>query len=534
MAVLKHIASKNADYTEAERYLIFQHDESSGKQILDEEGYPILREKYLIEGILCEPATFARECNKANKQYGKNRKKTDVKTHHYILSFDPKDRELGLTMEQAQKLGMEFAREHFPGHQTLVCTHDEGHNESGNIHVHIVINSLRVRDTEELPWQMRPCDSKAGYKHHCSNSYLSYLQDEVMQMCQSKGLNQVDLKSSKQRITDAEYHAKQRGQRALEKENAEQAASGQTPKQTKFETEKEKIRKAIFDAIEHSADEAEFKKKLFEMYGIQVKESRGRWSYLPPGRERPITGRKLGDAFEKEAVINAILGIEKVTFDHSEQKSGLDKNESILPRSNIEITGTETIGRVIDIENNAKAKESAGYEYWVKLHNLQEQSKTLNYLTENGLLDGEKLNQDLTELTAVYQQCKSEMKATEAELKVVNRKLRLLGQYYKTKPVYREYVKGRKQKELFSAHQSDLELYEATTKELREVFGDEKLPGVQSLKEEKAQLTTRKQEQYENFKVLRTQWIELSKLAKNRDSMIIPDKQTARDNKKDI
>ena len=100
--------------------------------------------------------------------------------------------------------------------------------------------------------------------------------------------------------------------------------------------------------------------------------------------------------------------------------------------------------------------------------------------------------------------------------------------------MYREYVKGRKQKEFFSAHQSDLELYEAATKELREIFGDEKLPVVQSLKEEKGQLTARKQEQYETFKVLRTQWVELSKLAKNRDSMIVPDKQTARDNKKDI
>lgn len=57
---------------------------------------------------------------------------------------------------------------------------------------------------------------------------------------------------------------------------------------------------------------------------------------------------------------------------------------------------------------------------------------------------------------------------------------------------------------------------------------------MKSLKEEKAQLMPRKQEQYETFKVLRTQWIELSKLAKNRDSMIVPDKQTARDNKKDI
>lgn len=530
MAIIKHIASKNADYTEAERYLTFQHDENTGKPILDEDGYMIPREKYLIEGIECEPSTFARECNKANKQFGKNRRKEDVKSHHYILSFDPKDRELGLTMEQAQKMGMEFAKEHFPGHQALVCTHDEGHNESGNIHVHIVINSLRIRDTEELHYQQRPCDTKAGYKHHCSNPYLSYLQDEVMKMCQSHGLNQVDLKGSDQRVTDAEYHVKQHGQKALDKENAAKKARGEKPAQTTFETEKEKIRKVILDAIEHSADEDEFKKKLYEIYGIEVKESRGRWSYLPPGRERPITGKKLGDAFEKAAVINAILGIETGTFDHSEQKSGMDK----IVRFDTEITGTELIGRVIDIENSEKAKASAGYEYWAKLHNLQEQSKTLNYLTENGLLDGEKLDKDLAELTAVYQQCRADIKSTEAELKSVNRQLRLLGQYYKTKKTYQEYAKGGKKKDYLAQYQSDIELYEAAMKELKEICEDGKLPAVQILKEQKAELMMKKQKQYEDFKVLRSQRMELNKLAQNRDSMIGQDKQNMLGNKKPI
>ena len=77
MAILKHIASKNADYTDAERYLICQHDEETGKLILDADGYPMLREKFLMEGILCDASTFARECRKANKQFGKNKKKTD-------------------------------------------------------------------------------------------------------------------------------------------------------------------------------------------------------------------------------------------------------------------------------------------------------------------------------------------------------------------------------------------------------------------------------------------------------------------------
>ena len=181
---------------------------------------------------------------------------------------------------------------------------------------------------------------------------------------------------------------------------------------------------------------------------------------------------------------------------------------------------------VTSLENSEKAKASAGYEYWAKLHNLQEQSKTLNYLTEKGLLDGEKLDKELAELTKVYQQSRTDMKSTETELKEINRQLRLLRQYYKTKKIYREYAKGGKKKDFFEQHRSELELYEAATKELREIVGDEKLPEVQELKERKAKLTEKKQQQYEKFKALRTQWMELSKLAKNRDSILEAGRET--------
>lgn len=168
----------------------------------------MLRARYILEGINCDPAAFARECNKANKQFKKNKGKNEIKTHHYILSFDPKDREFGLTMEQAQRMGMEFARKHFPGHQILVCAHEDGHHGSGNIHVHIVLNSLRILDTPELPYEMRSCDTKAGYKHHCSKAYLNFLQDAVMQMCREHGLNQVDLKHSNARAWAGKEHSR--------------------------------------------------------------------------------------------------------------------------------------------------------------------------------------------------------------------------------------------------------------------------------------------------------------------------------------
>ena len=66
MAILKHIASKNADYGEAERYLIFQHDEYTQKPILDENGHMLIREEYYLDGINCDPFTFAAECQETN------------------------------------------------------------------------------------------------------------------------------------------------------------------------------------------------------------------------------------------------------------------------------------------------------------------------------------------------------------------------------------------------------------------------------------------------------------------------------------
>ena len=69
MAVIKHIASKNADYGEAERYLIFQHNEYTQKPILDDEGHMILRDEYYLDGLNCDPFTFASECQELNSYY---------------------------------------------------------------------------------------------------------------------------------------------------------------------------------------------------------------------------------------------------------------------------------------------------------------------------------------------------------------------------------------------------------------------------------------------------------------------------------
>ena len=107
-----------------------------------------------------------------NQQYHKNQRYDEIKCHHYIISHDPMDvADHGLTGEQAQAIGMEYAKANFPGHQALVCTHTDGSNNSGNIHTHIIINSLRKEDIASQPYTERAIDCKAGYKHHLTKEY---------------------------------------------------------------------------------------------------------------------------------------------------------------------------------------------------------------------------------------------------------------------------------------------------------------------------------------------------------------------------
>ena len=258
MATFKHISSKNADYGAAEQYLTFEHDEFTMRPTLDETGRLVPREDYRLATLNCGGEDFAVACMRSNLRYGKNQKREDVKSHHYIISFDPRDgTDNGLTVDRAQELGERFCKAHFPGHQAIVCTHPDGHNHSGNIHVHIVINSLRIEEVPLLPYMDRPADTKAGCKHRCTDAAMEYFKAEVMEMCHWENLYQIDLlHGSKNRVTEREYWAQRKGQAKLDRQAAAQAAAlpagEQPPKPTKFETDKEKLRQTMQDGILYS------------------------------------------------------------------------------------------------------------------------------------------------------------------------------------------------------------------------------------------------------------------------------------------
>ena len=150
----------------------------------------------------------------------------------------------------------------------------------------------------------KPRDWREGMKHSSTAQTMRHLRVEVMELCESAGLYQIDLlNGSKERVSEAEYWARRRGQLKLDRENAALTAAGQPPQQKKFETAKETLRKQISDVLDTAMSFEDFSDRLLQQYGITVKESRGCLSYLPSGRTKFIRAKHLGDKFDKAAVL---------------------------------------------------------------------------------------------------------------------------------------------------------------------------------------------------------------------------------------
>ena len=533
MAVIKHIASKNADYRESERYLIFQHNEYTQKPILDDEGHMILRDEYYLDGLNCDPFTFASECQELNSYYHKNKNFNEIKSHHYIISFDPKDREeCGLTGERAQQLGLTFAKKNFPGHQALVCTHTDGHNESGNIHVHIVINSLRKYDVPQEPYMEFDCESKAGYKHHLSTAYLTHLKQDIMDMCQKEGLHQVDLLSPAERkITEKEYWAQRRGQEKLDKLNQKMLEDGITPKETRYQTEKQFLRDAIDDAASTAKSPEEFAQILDKKYHIIFKISRNRYSYLHPGRKKYITGRNLGTRYEEDFLLQTFkenvkslsdrkMKIEELQVPNTvkDLQTALSPDASDIPVPFIFIKSDLRL--VIDLQTCIKAQQSEAYAQKVKLSNLKQMAQTVAYIQEHGYDSLEDFHIALDQASDQTSAARKSLKDTEQQLKDVNEQIHFTGQYLAYKNVYVNYRKSRNKDKFYEEHRAELSLYDTALRTLKEKSAVNKLPSMKALYAEKDRLIELQDSQREDFSNRRDYERELRTVSANIDMIL--------------
>ena len=526
LATFKHISSKNADYGAAEAYLTFEHDEFTTKPTLDENGRLVPREGYRLATLNCGEEDFAVACLRSNLRYGKNQKREDVKSHHYIISFDPRDgTDNGLTVDKAQSLGEEFCNEHFPGHQAIVCTHPDGHNHSGNIHVHIVINSLRIEAVPLLPYMDRPADTKDGCKHRCTDAAMEYFKSEVMEMCHRENLYQIDLlHGSKNRVTEREYWAQKKGQLALDKENAAREATGQPTKPTKFETDKAKLRRTIRQALSQAASFDEFASLLLRE-GVTVKESRGRLSYLTPDRTKPITARKLGDDFDKAAVLalltqNAHRAAEQTTaipeYPHT-QKERLreEKTAKTAPADN-------TLQRMVDREAKRAEGKGVGYDRWASLHNLKQMAATHNFLMENELLDLDKLDAAVESSRKALSEARESLRGIEQSISDKKSLRKVVNDYHRTRPTIDAHKKlsGRKAENYRQSHEAEFIIYEAALRQLKVLAPGKKLPATSKLNTEIEALISEKNAAYNTYRTAKAEYEQLATAKRNAEQIL--------------
>ena len=526
MATFKHISSKNADYGAAEAYLTFEHDEFTMKPTLDENGRLIPREDYRISSLNCGGEDFAVACMRANLRYEKNQKREDVKSHHYIISFDPRDgTDNGLTVDRAQELGEQFCKEHFPGHQALVCTHPDGHNHSGNIHVHIVINSLRIYEVPLLPYMDRPADTREGCKHRCTNAAMEYFKSEVMEMCHREGLYQIDLlNGSKERITEREYWAAKKGQLALDKENAAREAAGQPTKPTKFETDKAKLRRTIRQALSQATSFDEFSSLLLRE-GVTVKESRGRLSYLTPDRTKPITARKLGDDFDKATVLALLT---QNAHRAAEQTKAIPEYPAAVkkPSQGEKTTKTtpadNTLQRMVDREAKRAEGKGVGYDRWASLHNLKQMAATHNFLMENELLDLDKLDAAVESSRKALSEARESLRGIEQSISDKKSLRKVVNDYRRTRPTIDAHKKlsGRKAENYRQSHEAEFIIYEAALRQLKVLAPGKKLPAISKLNTEIEALISEKNAAYNTYRTAKAEHEQLATAKRNTEQIL--------------
>lgn len=421
----------------------------------------------------------------------------------------------------------------------------------------------------------REIDSRAGYKHNLTPRYLKYLQTQVMKICEREGLHQVDLLTpAKTKITNAEYDARESGQISLDVRNEKIRAAQMIPRNTVFRTQKQYLRDAILDAADHASTQEEFERILKEKYGVELKDRRGRFSYLHPDRKKYITGRALGTDYEKESLIRKI---QQPHLEQDDPRSEHPDTATIPPRSissqrNVEeetdrstggnhhitlpasgLSGEEMAhaycaGRrdllfeydpsydyhadpvailfirtdlrlVVDLQTNIKAQMSAAYARKVKISNLKEMARTVVFIQELGIQSREELKERQSEIIERLEDAELSIKDADSATKKINQQIHFAGQYYATRSVHSDFMKSWNKGRFRSTHRDELDRYDEAVRFFKENNAGN-IPLIKNLKREKDSLLSQKQKQLASLNNLRQAQKNLQTAAVNVDAIL--------------
>jgi len=418
--------------------------------------------------------------------------------HHLIQSFEPGES----TPEQAHEIGRRLADEITKGRHEYVLT---THIDKGHIHNHLLFCAASFVD----------------YKKYVSNKKSYYeIRNYSDKLCKEYSLSIVKPGQDKGKHY-AEYAADLQGGGSW----------------------KSKLKSAIDTTIPQSKDFEDFLKRL-EAADYEIK--RGKYiSVRAPGQERFTRTKTLGADYTEDAITKRIAGEYTLTMT-DEKAVGFTADAPEAPGADIDIFAVDmpdtakaekpvyvrpapAVNLIIDIENCVKAQQSAGFARWQKIQNLKEAAKTVNFLTENNLLQYSSLESKTAEVAAAFDTAADSLKAAEKRLADMAALMKHIAAYQQTKPVY-DGLKTAKDKGAYRReHESAIILHEAAAKALKAHAGDGgKLPNPAALQAEYARLTEKKNALRAEYGNLKRQAWEYGIVKSNVDSILNPGTERTR------
>lgn len=361
-----------------------------------------------------------------------------------------------VTPELAHEIGKQFADEILGGKYEYVLT---THIDKDHVHNHLIFNAVDFVD------------------YHAYKSYkrIYYDMREVSdRLCKENGLSVIPPSQNKG-MGYKEYTEAKRG--------------------TSW---KQKLKQSI-DRIVITAKDYDDFLRLMQEAGYEIKT--GKYiSFRAKGQERFTRSKTIGENYTEERIKERIAGR--------------------TPRRSQRQTTPKGISLIGDIQERIRLIDSRGYEYKAKLTILKEAARTLNYLTENSLLQYADLEKKVEDVHSSYDRTGKELKGVEARLREVQPLIKNISNYQRLKPVYDAFQKAKDKPSFKAKHEAELVIFEAARSTLLAMQGDEKLPSLKTLQAEQQRLLEEQQRLYDERAKLKKEVKQIETIKSNVDTFL--------------
>ena len=370
-----------------------------------------------------------------------------------------------VTPELAHEIGKQFADEILEGKYEYVLT---THIDKDHVHNHLIFNAVDFVD------------------YHAYKSYkrIYYDMREVSdRLCKENGLSVIPPSQNKG-MGYKEYTEAKRG--------------------TSW---KQKLKQTIDRLVITAKDYDDFL-RLMQEAGYEIKT--GKYiSFRAEGQERFTRSKTIGENYTEERIKERIAGR--------------------TPRKSQRQTTPKGVSLIGDIQERIRLIDSKGYEHKAKLTILKEAARTLNYLTDNNLLQYTDLEKKVEDVHSSYDRTGKELKVVEARLREVQPLIKNISNYQRLKPVYDAFQKAKDKPSFKAKHEAELVIFEAARSTLLAMQGDEKLPSLKTLQAEQQRLLDEQQRLYDERAKLKKEVKQIETIKSNVDTFLAPSADHDRD-----